>query len=290
VASVKSVITLRLIAIRRRMTRIKRGRMPTRRRVIRIRPGRITIRPRVRAISEARVRISTLLTMISRPVATGLPMTGALWRVSDRVVTGAAVSAVRQQCRGAQGRDELTRLHDHQDDPDASREDILLRASAIRHGRLPIGPRQPTTGLGQPPTAKDAARERAEALRHRMESADDLRFATTDDLTGARTRRFGLEEVSRERRQAQRSADALQKRRGTSIDAHPARGGPARNVVRLPPGTARSARTSRLLYAWAGLFVSLFACLSFSAAVLGCVARYHDRCRLSPPNIYAGSS
>src|SRR5207249_3786128 len=210
-------------------------RMPTRRRVIRIRRGRITTRPRVRAISEARMRISTLLTMISRPVATGLPMTGALWRVSDRVATGPPCPqcATRVQRRGCEQRRSVIRRPRF---VIVARRVVMsspvctiskttgMRAgrtsrcgpSAIGHGRLPIGPRQPTTGPGQPPTgpgqpptAKDAARQRAEALRHRMESADDLRFATTDELTGAWTRRFGLEEVSRELERAHRTGASL---------------------------------------------------------------------------------
>jgi len=49
-----------------------------------------------------------------------------------------------------------------------------------------------------------AARERAEALKSRDESADNLRLATTDELTGARTRKFGLEEMARELARAQR--------------------------------------------------------------------------------------
>ena len=42
-----------------------------------------------------------------------------------------------------------------------------------------------------------------------MESAGDLRFATTDELTGAWTRRFGLEEVSRELERAHRTGASL---------------------------------------------------------------------------------
>jgi GGDEF domain-containing protein len=42
-----------------------------------------------------------------------------------------------------------------------------------------------------------------------MESADDLRFATTDELTAAWTRRFGLEEVSRELERAHRTGASL---------------------------------------------------------------------------------
>ena len=54
-----------------------------------------------------------------------------------------------------------------------------------------------------------AARARAEALQHREESADALKSATTDELTGAWTRRFGLEEASRELERARRTGAEL---------------------------------------------------------------------------------
>jgi diguanylate cyclase (GGDEF)-like protein len=50
-----------------------------------------------------------------------------------------------------------------------------------------------------------AARELAEAIRLRMQAADDLKSATTDELTGARVRKFGLEEASRELARAYRT-------------------------------------------------------------------------------------
>ena len=56
---------------------------------------------------------------------------------------------------------------------------------------------------------EEAARERAEALRNRTESADNLRLATTDELTGAWTRKFGLEEVSHELERAHRTGATL---------------------------------------------------------------------------------
>jgi diguanylate cyclase (GGDEF)-like protein len=56
---------------------------------------------------------------------------------------------------------------------------------------------------------EEAARERAEALQRRNESAEDLRRATTDELTGARTRTFGLEEISRELERAHRTGGTL---------------------------------------------------------------------------------
>jgi diguanylate cyclase (GGDEF)-like protein len=50
-----------------------------------------------------------------------------------------------------------------------------------------------------------ASRERAEAARSRTESAVILKVATTDELTGAWTRKFGLEQVERELERATRT-------------------------------------------------------------------------------------
>jgi diguanylate cyclase (GGDEF)-like protein len=56
---------------------------------------------------------------------------------------------------------------------------------------------------------QEAARERAEARRDSTKSADDLKLATTDELTGAWTRKLGLEEVSRELERAHRTGARL---------------------------------------------------------------------------------
>jgi len=55
----------------------------------------------------------------------------------------------------------------------------------------------------------EATRELAEAVQLRLQAANDLKSATTDDLTGAWTRKFGLEEVSRELARASRTGVAL---------------------------------------------------------------------------------
>ena len=56
---------------------------------------------------------------------------------------------------------------------------------------------------------QEAARDRAEALQNRAESAHTLKRATTDELTGAWTRAFGLEQVSRELERAGRTGAKL---------------------------------------------------------------------------------
>jgi diguanylate cyclase (GGDEF)-like protein len=54
-----------------------------------------------------------------------------------------------------------------------------------------------------------ASRERAQAHEERAESALNLRLSTRDDLTGAWTRKFGLEAISRELERAHRTGSKL---------------------------------------------------------------------------------
>ena len=111
--------------------------------------------------------------------------------------------------RGAAGRDELARLHDLEDDDNASREDILLRSRRDRARAAADRAKAADDRVRAAADRQDAARERAEAFRHRTEAADDLKVAATDELTGAWTRRFGLEEVSRELERAHRTGASL---------------------------------------------------------------------------------
>ena len=111
--------------------------------------------------------------------------------------------------RGAEGRDTLARLHDLDDDAEASREDILLRAKRDRERAAADRAKAADDRARAAGDREEAARERAEAQLHRAESDDDLKLATTDELTGAWTRKFGLEEVSRELERAWRTGVAL---------------------------------------------------------------------------------
>jgi diguanylate cyclase (GGDEF)-like protein len=111
--------------------------------------------------------------------------------------------------RGAEGRDALARLHDLQDDAGASREDILLRAERDRARAAADRAKAADDRARAASDREGAARERAEALRERTKSADNLKLATTDELTGAWTRNFGLEEVSRELERARRTGASL---------------------------------------------------------------------------------
>jgi diguanylate cyclase (GGDEF)-like protein len=111
--------------------------------------------------------------------------------------------------RGAQGRDELARLHDLDDDEDATREDILARSRRDRARAAADRAKAADDRLRAASDREHAARERDDAARHRAASADELRFATTDELTGAWTRKYGLEEVSRELDRAHRTGTPL---------------------------------------------------------------------------------
>ena len=101
--------------------------------------------------------------------------------------------------RAAEDRDELARQHDLEDDADASRDDIILRAKRDRARAADDRARAAAD-------RREAARERIEALR---QSAANLELAAIDELTGAWTRKFGLEEVSGELERAHRTGTTL---------------------------------------------------------------------------------
>ena len=127
-----------------------------------------------------------------------------------RLITGEdrdRAAALRD--RGAQGRDELARLHDLEDSEGASREDILLRAKRDRARAAADRAKAADDRARAAADREHAARDRAEAIRSSSESADSLKLATTDELTGAWTRRFGLEQISRELERAHRTAGTL---------------------------------------------------------------------------------
>lgn len=111
--------------------------------------------------------------------------------------------------RGAAGRDALARLHDLEDDEHATREDILSRSRRDRARAAADRAKAADDRARAASDRQEAARERAEALRQRTESADDLKVATSDELTGAWTRRFGFTEVSRELERAHRTGASL---------------------------------------------------------------------------------
>jgi diguanylate cyclase (GGDEF)-like protein len=106
--------------------------------------------------------------------------------------------------RGAEGRDELARLHDLEDDAGASYGDVLSRAQRDRYRAAADRAKAADDRKRAADDRAAAARERAEARHSHMEAADALSVATTDELTGAWTRRFGLAQVAHELERAHR--------------------------------------------------------------------------------------
>ena len=111
--------------------------------------------------------------------------------------------------RRAERRDALARMDDLRDDADASREDIRLRAVSDRSRAAADRVEAADDRTQAAADRVEAAGERAEALLDRSESADSLKLAMTDALTGVWTRRFGLESVSRELERAHRTGAPL---------------------------------------------------------------------------------
>lgn len=110
---------------------------------------------------------------------------------------------------GAANRGALARLYDEQDDTDSTLEEILKRATRDR-ARAAADRVKAADDRKRAAAERDqATAERAEALRIRTEADAVVTFATTDELTGARTRTFGLEEMSRELERAHRTGAIL---------------------------------------------------------------------------------
>lgn len=109
--------------------------------------------------------------------------------------------------RAAKSRDAESYRVDQSDD--MSREDILLRAQKDRRRAASDRARAAEDRSRAAADRQQAAHERAEARRSRKELADDMKVAATDSLTGARVRKIGLEEVSREMERANRTGSKL---------------------------------------------------------------------------------
>jgi diguanylate cyclase (GGDEF)-like protein len=94
-------------------------------------------------------------------------------------------------------------------DADTSRQDMVLRAERDRSlaaiDRARAGDDRHAAALDR----EASANERADSSRLRSEIAVELKAAATDQLTGAWTRRFGLEQVSREIERASRAGTSL---------------------------------------------------------------------------------
>jgi diguanylate cyclase (GGDEF)-like protein len=119
----------------------------------------------------------------------------------DRVAAG--------RDRAATERDARARAHDRNGTEDTSREDLIVRAERDR-ARAALD----RAKAAEDRTAAEADRaaatsERANAMRIRSETADALRLAATDELTGTWSRKLGLEQAARELERARRTGTTL---------------------------------------------------------------------------------
>ncbi|HMI99980.1 MAG TPA: GGDEF domain-containing protein [Gaiellaceae bacterium] len=111
--------------------------------------------------------------------------------------------------RGAEDRDRLSRRHDEQSEEEGSREDILLLAERDR-ARAAADRVKAAEDRARAATDRRAATDqRAEAQRAAAEAKHTLELAATDELTGARARKIGLDEVAREIERARRTGSKL---------------------------------------------------------------------------------
>jgi diguanylate cyclase (GGDEF)-like protein len=111
--------------------------------------------------------------------------------------------------RGAKSRDARAHLIDEPLDTDGSREDILLRAQHDRERAAIDRAKAADDRVRAAVEREEAAVERAEALLIKAEAERAIEDATTDELTGARTRKYGLEEMERELERTCRTGAAL---------------------------------------------------------------------------------
>jgi diguanylate cyclase (GGDEF)-like protein len=111
--------------------------------------------------------------------------------------------------RGGEGRDQLGRLHDLEDDMGASRQDIISRAERDRARAAADRAKAADDRARSAIDRESSAEDRAQSHTRRGEPGDRLNLVMTDELTGAWSRRFGVEEVSREIERAHRTGGKL---------------------------------------------------------------------------------
>jgi diguanylate cyclase (GGDEF)-like protein len=111
--------------------------------------------------------------------------------------------------RAATARDDRARGHDLNGTEHESRHDLIVRAERDR-SRAALDRAKAAEDRTAAEVDRAAATvERAEALRFRGASADALRLAATDELTGAWSRKFGLEQAARELDRGHRMGTSL---------------------------------------------------------------------------------
>ena len=122
---------------------------------------------------------------------------------------GARDVAASLRDRGAEARDSLARRRDRERATGTSAEEVLECAARDRERAAADRERAADDRAQAAADRELAAAERTEALVIRAASADLLERAATDELTGARTRLFGLDEAAREIERARRKGNTL---------------------------------------------------------------------------------
>ena len=117
---------------------------------------------------------------------------------------GARDIAAALRDRGAEARDSLARRRDRERDGEGNADQVLERAAHDREHAAIDRERAADDRARAAADRELAAAERSEALQIRARSAELLARAATDELTGARTRLFGLDEAARELDRARR--------------------------------------------------------------------------------------
>ena len=132
---------------------------------------------------------------------------------SERLRTAAARDdAAELRDRDAEHRDSLSaRLldHHHRHDGDADPADLHQQAERDRARAAADRAQAAADRIRAASEREQAATERAEALQIRAQAEEAVQQAATDELTGARTRSFGLEEIERELERAHRTGGTL---------------------------------------------------------------------------------
>jgi diguanylate cyclase (GGDEF)-like protein len=111
---------------------------------------------------------------------------------------------------GAEARDRAAHLDEEQQhDVAVSREDMLLQAESDRARAAADRAKAAEDRFRAAADREEATTQRAAAERARIEAHHDLELAATDEVTGARARKFGLAELGREIERARRTGERL---------------------------------------------------------------------------------
>ncbi|MEA2486855.1 MAG: diguanylate cyclase [Actinomycetota bacterium] len=116
-------------------------------------------------------------------------------------------AALRDQDGGV--REEIHLVRGVEDSSDEDPEDFLTRAKKDRARAASDRAKAADDRARAAVDREQASRDRAKAHENRTESAKNLKLSTTDELTGAWTRQFGLGEISRELERAHRTGGKL---------------------------------------------------------------------------------